>query len=323
MLSYYNILFFTILFTYTSTICAQPNNTKSNQSVYTINSTYTKLIGSYPEISLPNLTLPSGVIFKGELPYKALNNRTLTLDLYLSKSQVNKQPLIMLIHGGGWRVGQPNLLRPLAMGLVQGGYVVAVPSYRLSGETKYPAAVFDLIDALSWLKEHAKQFNIDENKVVLAGTSAGGQLAALLAYSGGQLNAQPKTDKTFSVQALLNIDGLSDFTSPEALPFENDPKKNPSAAGAWFGGRYEEVPHLWKQASPIYYINKNSPPTLFVNGEKARFHAGRDAAIEQLNQQNIVSKVVKFSQAPHSFWLLHPWIEPTISACDDFLKQVL
>ncbi|MBA6222647.1 alpha/beta hydrolase [Colwellia sp. MB02u-18] len=315
--------FYILFYAYTSNAFSQNNSVHLEKSAYSITSTYQKLIAKYPEITLPILALPPGGTLKNNIPYKVLNNRSLTLDVYSLKSQIKKQPLIMLIHGGGWQSGQPSLMRPLAIGLAKHGYVVAVASYRLSGEAKYPAGVYDLIDALLWLKEHSANYNIDDNNIVLAGTSAGGQLAALLAYSGGQLTAQPKIGTPFTVQALLNIDGLSDFTSLEALPFENDPKKNPSAAGAWFGGRYEEVPDLWKQASPIYYINEKSPPTLFLNGEKTRFHAGRDAAIDQLNRLNIHSKVIKLDNAPHSFWLLNPWLEPTIAACADFLDHTL
>ncbi|MGJ8693837.1 MAG: alpha/beta fold hydrolase [Thalassotalea sp.] len=302
---------------------AKTHSTELKKNIYSIDSTYHKLKPKYPQITLPNLTLPSTVTLESNVVYKRLNHRTLSLDLYSAKSVVNKHTLIMLIHGGGWQSGQPSLMRPLAMGLAKHGYVVAVPSYRLSGEAKYPAGVFDLVDALSWLTTHAKRYNFDENNIVLAGTSAGGQLAALLAYSGGQLTSMPKTDKSFTVRALLNIDGLSDFTSPEALPFENDPKKNPSAAGAWFGGRYEDVPLLWRQASPVYYINEYSPATLFLNGERARFHAGRDAAINRLNELNISSQVVNLPNAPHSFWLLNPWIAPTINASVNFLDLVL
>ena len=311
--------FFIIIIAISLSIFANASSASIKENRYSISSTYQKLVSKYAEISIPSQLIPENIRYIEGIPYKSFVDSEQTLNIYALKAVKAKQPLIMLVHGGGWKSGQTSLMKPLAIGLAQQGYVVSTPSYRLSGQAKYPAAVHDLIDALLWLKAHAKTYNIDNSKVILAGSSAGGQLAALLAYSGGLLKGDVKTNKAFTIQALLNIDGLSDFTSPEALPFENDPKKNPSAAGAWFGGRYEEVPELWQQASPIYYIDKDAPPTLFLNGEKARFHAGRDAAIERLTQLGINSTVVKLDNAPHSFWLLNPWLGPTVTVCTEFL----
>lgn len=290
---------------------------------YSIISTYHKLISQYPNITLPDLNLPENIKHNVGLPYKRISHRDLVLDIFSLKNLEKKQPLIMLIHGGGWKSGQISLMKPLAIGLAKHGYIVATPSYSLSGEAKYPEAYYDLVDALFWLKEHAQEYNIDKNKVVLAGTSAGGQLAALLAYSGGRLIGNSFSINEYKVQALLNIDGLSNFTSPEALYYENDPNKNPSSAGAWFGGSYEIVPELWRQASPSYYISNNAPPTLFLNSSKTRFHAGRDDAIKQLTQFGIESKIVKLENSPHSFWLLNPWLAPSIKECVDFLENTL
>ncbi|MDT1842825.1 alpha/beta hydrolase, partial [Acinetobacter baumannii] len=87
-------------------------------------------------------------------------------------------------------------------------------------------------------------FRFDQARVAIAGGSAGGQIAALVGM----------TDNG-AIRAVVNIDGLSDFTSPEALQHEDDPAKNPSAAGAWFGGRYAEQRALWHAASPISHVD--------------------------------------------------------------------
>jgi len=225
----------------------------------------------------------------------------------------------MLIHGGGWQSGTPTLMASLAIALVERGYVVAAPSYRLSDEAPYPAAVEDLVDAFHWLKSNAAQYNIDSTKIALAGGSAGGQLAALLAYSGGIVDSITTKSKRFNVQALINIDGLSDFTSPEALPFENNPAKAVTSASKWLGGRYETIPKRWHDASPIFYIDKNAPATLFINSSVPRFRAGRDSAIQKLHDLHIYSHVYQFDDAPHSFWLFQPWLSPTTTVIDNFL----
>lgn len=307
---------------------------------YTIENTYQKYLKKYPDISLPDLNIPENIHVDKDRIYKTIDGIELRLDIYrlldetlnsprhtpsnkdIRVQAANNKPVIMLIHGGGWRVGDKTLMQPLALGLAKKGYIVATPNYRLSGQAKFPAAIDDLFTALQWLKVATNNANI-----VLAGCSAGGQLAALLAYSGGQVkltqqqvNFAPHDKTTIkSISALINIDGLSDFTSPEALPFENDPNKKVTSASAWLGGRYEDIPDIWQAASPIFYISEQAPKTLFINSSRVRFSAGKAAAQERLSTFGVLSDDVYLDNSPHSFWLLNPWIEPTVNSIDKFL----
>lgn len=285
---------------------------------YTIENTYNKLKPVYPHLGLPR-AIEASPLEQYDLIYKQITESKLMLDVYRFPS-TSSQPLLVLIHGGGWASGSKDMLAPLARAVAKQGFVVASINYRLSGAARFPAGFEDARDAVIWLKQNAAKFQIDSERVALAGGSAGGQLAALLAYSGGKLDNEQKA-RPFVVQALINLDGLSDFTSPEALPYENDPKKNPSAAGAWFGGRYEEVPELWRRASPYYYINELSPPTLFINSGQSRFHAGRNASINALTALKINSTTIVFADAPHAFWHFEPWFSPTVEALVNFLRN--
>ena len=310
MFKYQKLNFFAVLL-----LCVQP----CIAADYTVENTYKKLIKHYPHMQVPATTVPDSVIAHKALVYKQTKTSAQTLDIYQHKQQSQTAPLIILIHGGGWQSGTPALMTALAIALVDRGYIVAAPSYRLSEEAPYPAAVEDLVDAFHWLKNNAAQYNIDSTKIALSGGSAGGQLAALLAYSGGIVDSSDTNSKRFKVQALINIDGLSDFTSPEALPFENNPAKAVTSASKWLGGRYETIPQRWRDASPIFYIDKNAPATLFINSSVPRFRAGRDSAIQKLQALHIPSEVYQFDDAPHSFWLFQPWLTPTTSVIDEFL----
>ena len=190
-------------------LCVQP----CIAADYTVENTYKKLIKHYPHMQVPATTLPDSVIAHKALVYKQTKTSAQTLDIYQQTQQTQTAPLIMLIHGGGWQSGTPALMIALAIALVERGYVVATPSYRLSDEAPYPAAVEDLVSAFHWLNNNAAQYNIDSTKIALSGGSAGGQLAALLAYSGGIVGSSDTYSKRFNVQAQINIDGLSDFTS--------------------------------------------------------------------------------------------------------------
>lgn len=229
----------------------------------------------------------------------------------------------MIIHGGGWRSGNRTQHYPLAQRLAGLGYVCFTPEYRLSAEALYPAAVYDLKSALRWIRANAKKYNVDTNKIAVLGFSAGGELAAFLGttmgnskFEGDECN--PKSSS--SVNAIVDLDGTLSFVHPESG--EGDDSKRISAATYWFGYSKKENPKLWEEASPLTYVSKNTPPTLFINSSIERMHAGRTGFLKVLKENHIYSEVKTFSDAPHSFPLFDPWFEPTVKYTDEFLKKI-
>lgn len=294
-------------------------------NTYNAQTTYQKLKGDYPFIVTASTTPPATVKEIKNITYVQYGNRALQLDLYLPKT-ADKQltPGIIFVHCGGWQQGYRENFTPMAIRMAERGYVTATISYRLSPEAKYPAAIYDVKAAVRWMRVHAKQYGIDAQHIAIAGGSAGGQIASLVGVTNGEEKFDPqiKTRKVSSaVQAIINIDGLSDFTSPAALKYEDDPTKNPSAAGAWFGGRYSEKMNLWKEASPINHVSKNTPPILFIGSAQTRFSVGRDEMIEKLKPLGVDTQVVLLPNTPHSFWIFDPWLEPTVNATVDFLTK--
>jgi acetyl esterase/lipase len=236
-----------------------------------------------------------------------------------------KRPAIVIIHGGGWRSGNRTQHYPLAQHLASRGYVCITPSYLLSTEAQYPAAIHDLKQVLRQVVYHANQYNIDTNKIAVLGFSAGGELAAFLATTIGdpkfEGNIYRKESKSAPIHALVDLDGTLSFTHPETG--EGDDSKKISAATYWLGYAKKDSLALWNEASPLTHVGPHTPPTLFINSGVARMHAGREDFIKVLNQYNIYSEVKTFENAPHSFCLFDPWFQPTVNYIDDFLKRVL
>jgi len=279
---------------------------------YNAETTYRKLAADYPFIKIAASTMPAPVQARKGMVYAHRGDTSLALDLYLPAPGAQPAPLVVLVHGGGWRSGDRSELAPLAARLAARGYAAASVSYRLSGQARYPAAIDDVRQAVGWLQANAVGFGIDPARVAIAGGSAGGQIAALVGM----------TDRG-AIRAVVNIDGLSDFTSGEALRHEDDPAKNPSAAGAWFGGRYAERRELWHAASPIAHVDKASPPVLFIVSGVSRFSAGREAMTAKLHAHGILAETMALPGTPHAFWLFDPWLAPTVDAMDDFLGRTL
>jgi pectinesterase len=291
---------------------------------YTTYSAYISSRKTHPNIKIVNEFHSKSVKEKRNITYCTTGERNLLLDVfYPSAKAKSKRAAIMIIHGGGWRSGNRTQHYPLAERLADLGYVCFTPEYRLSTEALYPAAVYDLKLALRWIHTNAKKYNIDTNKIAVLGFSAGGQLAALLGVTVGnsKFEAENCNLKSSSlVNAIVDLDGTLSFVHRESG--EGDDTKKTSAATYWFGYSKKENPELWKEASPLTYVDKNTPPTLFINSSVERMHAGRNDFIKALNENHIYSEVKTFSDAPHSFPLFDPWFEPTVKYTDDFLKKV-
>jgi pectinesterase len=214
---------------------------------------------------------------------------------------------------------------PMACYLASRGYVAAMVEYRLSGEARYPAAVFDLKAAVRWLRGNALRFGIDPARIAAYGCSSGGELAAFLGVTGDDpaFEGGPVTEGGSStVQAVVDVDGILDFTHP-AESGKDTGSAPPSAGKAWLGTSYRENPEVWRQASPLNHVTATASPILFINSSRERFRAGRDEMIARMKRWGIFTEIRMHADAPHPFWLFHPWFEPTGEWIVRFLDRVL
>jgi acetyl esterase/lipase len=294
---------------------------------YTAQTTFDKLVKIYPFIRIASAEAPASVEAIRDIVYASRDGRSLQLDLYLPRQRAGKPvPGIVFVHGGGWRTGVRANFAPMAIRMAERGYAAATISYRLSPQARYPAAVQDVKAAVRWMRTHAARYGIDPDRIAVGGGSAGGQIASLAGVSRGVAAFDPGASDSgvsSAVQAIVNIDGLSDFTSDEARRYEDDPARQPSAAGAWFGGRYAEKAALWREASPTFYVDERMPPILFIGSGRVRFSVGRDEMVAKMRAAGADSRVVVFPDTPHSFWLFDPWLQPTVDATVDFLDHYL
>lgn len=191
------------------------------------------------------------------------------LDLYLPKSN-SPTPLIVWIHGGGWRAGSKDGGAP-GMGTLLGkGFAVACINYRLSTDATFPSQIEDCKAAIRWLKTHAEQYNLDPQRLGVFGSSAGGHLAALVGTSGGvdpfEKGENLKVDSR--VQAVCDFYGPTDLEAFVKTPgYERHAEAN-SPEALLLGGTVAEKPEVAQTANPITYVSKDDPPFLIVHGTK-------------------------------------------------------
>jgi len=317
-----NRIFGVLLLLYLPVALIAQNQQFPRDTSFNVHSTFIKERKYYPFIKPVQEFVIPGVNEKRNVVYYSFGERKLHADVFYPKRTTSEiHPGVILIHGGGWASGNKSHLVPLAQKLAEHGFVAASVEYRLSPEALYPAGVIDLKTAIKWLKINAAEFGLDSSKVVVLGTSAGATLASLLATTGGKdVYPSHKLDRNASdrVQALINIDGVVDFTTPSESAKDDNPDK-PSAGARWFGATYQQKPELWEEASAVNYVDEQTPPTIFINSKNARFHAGRGDFLKVLDQYGIYNEVHTIPDTPHPFWLFYPWFDETWPKIVDFL----
>jgi acetyl esterase/lipase len=207
--------------------------------------------------------VPPGVRVERDLAYVANGHERQKLDIYLPERASGSYPLVVWVHGGGWRGGSKDQCP--AASLATRGYVVASVGYRLSQHATFPAQIEDCKAAIRWLRAHAQKYHIDPERVGVWGASAGGHLVALLGTSGGVKELEGSLghpDQSSRVQAVVDWFGPADLLKMTAM--RKDPK---SAVGLLLGGSVEENPDKARKASPVTYVTPDDPPFLIMHGD--------------------------------------------------------
>ena len=192
----------------------------------------------------------------------------LLLDLHLPKG-VKNPPLVMAIHGGGWKAG--NRKSSKLFWIANHGYAVANIEYRMSTEAVFPAQIHDCKGALRWLRAHQDEYGYDASKVEVVGESAGGHLACLMGTSSGIESMEGTTagypDQSSTVQGVINYFGPSDFI----LRAESQPGITDQPGGLVYqllGGAVSANPERARMASPVTYCDPGDPPILILHGDQ-------------------------------------------------------
>ncbi len=204
-----------------------------------------------------------------DIVFAEVDGHRLKLDLYLP-SGLEEAPLVVWIHGGGWRAGSKNKV-PI-LDLTKRGYAVASISYRFTTNAIFPAQIHDCKAAVRWLRANAGKYDYDADWIAVAGSSAGGHLALLMGVSGHvkelEGNVGDHADQSSAVQAVIDYFGPSDFvlrgkTQPERAYTEK------SGSFALLGGvkNGKVDPEAEKLASPAHYVSEDDPPLLIFHGK--------------------------------------------------------
>jgi acetyl esterase/lipase len=210
--------------------------------------------------------LPAGVKRVANQTYTTPVSGAVLLDLYLpEKTPARPLPVVMWIHGGGWKNGTKDTC-PLVW-LAAEGYAVASINYRLSWLARWPAQIDDTRAAIRWLRTNAARYQLDPGRIAVGGGSAGGHLAAL----AGTLPLPAGETTSSRVSAVLDLYGPSDLlTTPTNLPGpgRTDADLAQSNGAKLLGGIVRDRPEVARGASALYQVSYDDPPFLILHGDK-------------------------------------------------------
>jgi len=217
---------------------------------------YTPLLFSQ-EKEYTSVEYPSDYTAEIDVAYTHVNNWTGYMDIFTNQNATTPTPIVINIHGGGWKSGQKESQTGLDT-FFSNGYAVANVGYRLVDIAPAPAAIQDVRCALLYIYKNAKTLNIDTSKIVIMGGSAGGHLALMAGLLGGNNSFDTNCPNTENIKVAAIIDkyGVTDLTP---LAYGNSPRN-------WLGLNNIDADFV-KAVSPINYISPKSPPIFIAHGD--------------------------------------------------------
>lgn len=204
-----------------------------------------------------------------DLTYATVANQELKLDLLIPQTTTPPK-LVVWIHGGGWRKGSRQ--NPRIKWVTDHGFALASLSYRFTPEHTFPAQIHDCKAAIRWLKNHADEYGYNADKIAVAGSSAGGQLALLLGTSGDVKELEG--DLGDHVGTSSRVDAVIDYFGPSDFPLRQT--TNPERALTTKSGSFALLdgvkdgkvnPQKEKDASPVTWVSSDDPALLIIHGK--------------------------------------------------------
>jgi acetyl esterase/lipase len=243
------------------------------------------------------------------IDYAGSDNPRQKLDLLLPKDRkAKKRPMVVFIHGGGWKSGQKedglDVIRAVT---ATGDYAAATINYRLSQEAKWPAQIHDCKAAIRFLRGKADEYGVDADHIGVVGMSAGGHLVSLLGTENddasleGTLGAFGKVSSR--VQCVVNFFGPTDFFS-DYLPNPTPEKAEGRKMVVQLLGRDEaEASRNAKAASPVSWVTKDDAPFFTAHGTKDTLVPFSQATTihTALEKAGVESHLVAMEGAGHGF----------------------
>ena len=257
------------------------------------------------------------VVTRTDIQFAEHDGTRLVGDLYSPKG-LDKAPILVGVHGGGWQIGDRKFYTHWGNYLASNGYAVFAIEYRLMkpGLKTYPGAVYDVKAAVQYVRAKAGELGVDADRVALMGDSAGAHLSALVALAGGEptfstdYRNDPYTSISPEVKAVLGVYGVYDMLGQ----WEHDQIARPrdQITEKFLDASPMTSRKAFFESSPMSYatVDKNATRFLLVYGTHDDIVDSEQSAtfLTALKQAQFIARAIVVPGAGH-FWVADP-IEP-------------
>ena len=296
-------------------------------------------LGSAAWRALP-LAHPSrhGIVRTSNVPYRSGGAQAHLLDVYRPSSggaePTGLRPAVLYIHGGSFRILSKESHFMMATEFAKAGYVVFNINYRLAPENPFPAAVEDVADAYRWVADNAARWGADASRLVIAGESAGGNLAVALAIMATYQRPEPYARRVFQLgvvpKAIVPLCGMLQVSDPShsrgtrPSAFIQD---RIDAAAEYYLGVDNTAPHPERAlADPIVVLeggrpDRPFPPAFASAGTRDPIRADTLRLQRVLDGWGVPCEAHIYAGEPHAFQALtfRPSVREKWRAMFDFL----
>ncbi|GAA2084708.1 alpha/beta hydrolase [Aeromicrobium tamlense] len=249
------------------------------------------------------------------------------LDVWSPVDRSGPLPAVVWVHGGAWIGGDKEQPAPYLRLLAQEGYVGVSLDYSLAPDHHYPTPLRQLGEALTFVREHADELGVDPDRIVLAGDSAGAQIAAQYAA----LVADPAYARLIGIEPALRpgqLRGAMLHCGPYDPPMAMDDE----GIGGWFvrtvawaylGTKDADDPRV-REASIVGHATASYPPTLLSGGDGDPLTKQGRALATRLGELGVEHEPLFFPELGHEFQfdLRTPEGEKVMGASVAFLTRV-
>ncbi len=171
------------------------------------------------------------------------------------KMAIENRPVVIFIHGGYWEEGNKNIYGFLGRNFAKKDVVTVIANYRLSPNASYDGMANDVVNIIRWTQDNITNYGGDVNQIYLMGHSAGGHLIALVT-TNPKYGILKGTVKGVILNDAAGLD-MKSYLEKYAPTSEHH-----------YDVTWTTNPANWRDASPVYFLDADSPPFLIYVGEK-------------------------------------------------------
>jgi acetyl esterase/lipase len=218
----------------------------------------------------------------------------------------DRRPGIVFFFGGGWSKGTPGQFENQAKYLALRGMVAVRADYRVKSRHNVTpdACVEDAKSAMRWVRKHAGELGIDPDKIVAAGGSAGGHLAACTGTVNGLDAEGEETAISTRPVAMVLFNPVLDVSTPELIK------------------RLEGKENLARQISPTLNLTKQTPPAVLMFGTDDKLLVQAKQYIARCQELGVRAELFTAEKQGPAFFNRSPWQERTLARAEEFLTSL-